>query len=359
MGWFGNWFGGDKPNSSGDPLKDLDPSLRDFLEKEAPIKYHASNPPAPERPRAEPPKAGVPTAPTPSVAASKEESTKPVVPPESLFQDGRYAHLWKNYQTQAEIDSVTKSNQERIDDILHGFKRRKQQIGKAALDNCADILWDQNECFSNPNFQQQMSMCRNETRALGHCFRMQAKLLKALGYMSSFDDPAHDEKIQMHADHLYHQFLDQMKVVEQARAEGKPIPKFPPVISPEGVVPVGIPSSIKQLPSTKPRELQPHVQERLKKRLKDLPEGVREIEEMAILDEMRATEKVARKLGNVYGEANADRKERKEKGEETIFERFVGVANRNFDLSYIGGSGGAKDVKVGEKEGGEGKGDGK
>jgi hypothetical protein len=35
----------------------------------------------------------------------------------------------------------------------------------------------------------------------------------------------------MHADTLYHRMLDQEEAIEKAKAEGKLIPTFPPVIT--------------------------------------------------------------------------------------------------------------------------------
>lgn len=173
MGWFGNSSSNDKAKAiSEDPLKDLDPELREFLKKESPVKYDTSNPPADPIPRPEP-KVEKASAAAPTEAAEKE-STEPKLPPQSLFPDGRYAHIWKTYQPQAEIEAAGKSDQEKIDDIVQGYKYRKGQIGRAALENCAMEQWEVNNCFRNGNLKDTMTMCKRQNRDLSQCYTMQS-----------------------------------------------------------------------------------------------------------------------------------------------------------------------------------------
>lgn len=134
----------------------------------------------------------------------------------------------------------------------------------------------------------------------------------------------------MHADTLYHRMLDQEKAMEAAKAEGKPIPKFDPIISqpspkqsPEDTESTIIPGIPAEAPKTKPSELAPHIQARLKDRLKGLSEAERQVEEMAIMDEMRAGEKVAGKLGTIFEAQGKGRREREEKGAETVVDRLM------------------------------------
>ncbi len=159
MGWF--WKKTSNSSSSTDPLRDLDPSLRDFLDKESPVKYKPA--PTPE--------------PSPPESTSPDEipsTEKPIVPPQSLYQDGRYAHLWRNYRSLSEIENETKSDQEKLGDVLAGYKARKAQIGRAAIENCAfeQILLD--ECLSSNDLKSTMTMCRKETRVFERCYTMQA-----------------------------------------------------------------------------------------------------------------------------------------------------------------------------------------
>ncbi|KAL8803498.1 MAG: hypothetical protein Q9200_006189 [Gallowayella weberi] len=62
--------------------------------------------------------------------------------------------------------------------------------------------------------------------------RTEPKFLKALGYLSLDERPAEiDERIQMHADTLYHQMLDRERQVEAAKKSDLPIPEFPPLVA--------------------------------------------------------------------------------------------------------------------------------
>jgi hypothetical protein len=100
--------------------------------------------------------------------------SEPRVPSKSLFQDGRYAKLWATYRPLNEVDAATKSDSEKINDILEGYKYRKAEIGRAALENCALEQWDINECFKSGGWASRMQMCRPENRKLERCYTMQA-----------------------------------------------------------------------------------------------------------------------------------------------------------------------------------------
>jgi hypothetical protein len=177
MGWFWGSSSSGVGNKSQDPLRGLDPSLRDFLAKESPVKYSSSDPPPPPAPKPIP----TPTSSSSRNPAAPEESsgedTEPKVPPQSLFKDGRYAHLWKGYQPQEEIEAAGKSDQEKIDDVLEGYKYRKAEIGRAALENCALEQWQVNECFRNGGWASRLTMCRTENRELERCYLMQSVCL--------------------------------------------------------------------------------------------------------------------------------------------------------------------------------------
>jgi hypothetical protein len=127
MGWISSILGTDK---SADPLAKLDPSLRDFLEKESPLKYPANHPTNPTEAVQQPSNTNAAVADTPE--------QKPVAPSASLYKDGRYAHLWKNYRPLAEIEAETASDHDKLMGVLEAYKERKEAIGKAALENCAE-----------------------------------------------------------------------------------------------------------------------------------------------------------------------------------------------------------------------------
>jgi hypothetical protein len=174
MGWFwGASDNGSSGSSSQDPLDKLDPSLRDYLSKEAPSQYRSTNPPA--QPHAQPVHPPQPSA-EPRTTSTQSDSTSdgPKVPPQSLFPDGRYASIWSTYTPQAESEAAAKSDAEKVSDVLEGYKERQAEIGRAALENCALEQWDVNECFKSGGWASRLTMCRAENRKLERCYLMQA-----------------------------------------------------------------------------------------------------------------------------------------------------------------------------------------
>jgi hypothetical protein len=341
MGWFwGSSDGNQSSSGEEDPLRNLDPSLRDFLAKESPVKYTPSGTHSP----APPVQAPTPSKPANEAAATKKsaEDGESKVPAQSLYQDGRYAHLWKTYQSQAEVDSAGKSDQEKINDVLEGYKYRKAEIGRAALENCALEQWEVNECFRSGGWQSRVTLCRKENKELERCYMMQAvwfnirwsmiqytdrlqKFLKALGYLSTFNQPELDERIQMHADTLYHRMLDREAQIEAAKEAGKPIPTFPPILSAQKPATASPTQAVDQTtsePDIKPSDLSPAVQAQLKKRLEGLDDKERELEEQAIAAEIRAGEQVAGQLGKIYQKQEEERRQRKEQGRETMGDKL-------------------------------------
>ncbi|KAI0170384.1 hypothetical protein BJ166DRAFT_515873 [Pestalotiopsis sp. NC0098] len=161
MGWWHSLWGS---NTTDDPLQKLDPKLREYLEKESPVKYASAEPQSQSPPH---------VAPYTQTTTQDGQQQQPVVPSESQFQDGRYAHLWKNYRPLAEIEAETKSDQEKIMDVLEGYKERKSQIARAALENCALEQVDWRSCMSNPSFQERFTMCRAQIKKFEKCYNMQ------------------------------------------------------------------------------------------------------------------------------------------------------------------------------------------
>ena len=155
MGWL---WGSSKPvlpPPSTDPLRDLDPSLREYLESSTPPTSHPPPPPPPPPPPAPPPQ-------------------KPLVPPQSLYPDGRYADLWSTYTPLSEIIAATATDQERLLNVLDAYKDRKALIGCAALENCSLEQGAVDECFRTGGWASRMSMCRAENRAFERCYLMQS-----------------------------------------------------------------------------------------------------------------------------------------------------------------------------------------
>jgi len=177
MGWLDSLWSSSRTD---DPLGKLDPKLREYLEKESPVKYGSNTTTAPTA-ASKQPKNSTPVVDIEAARRAFAESDKgePVVPTESLYQDGRYAHLWKGYKPLAQIENETKSDHEKLMDVLDGFKDRKEQIGRAALENCALEQSDWRSCMSNPSVTERLTLCRTQVKKFEKCYTQQTVRLNA------------------------------------------------------------------------------------------------------------------------------------------------------------------------------------
>lgn len=174
MGWFDGLFGSSESSAnqrSSDPLSQLDPKLRQFLERESPVKYLASKGDEAVADAAQQP---VTAQKAEQASASAAAAGRPAVPAQSLYQDGRYAALWKTYRPLAEIEAETKSDDERLMDVLDGYQERREQIGRAALENCALEQIDWNTCIRSGPLSSRMTMCHAEMKKFERCYTMQS-----------------------------------------------------------------------------------------------------------------------------------------------------------------------------------------
>lgn len=162
MGWF--WGTSD----GSDPTKQLDPSLKDFLQQETPVRYdpttvqHHSPSPSPS--------AQPQTKQSSSQSTSADESIpadKPSVP--SLFPDGRYAHLWKDYRPVAQAETPMSPGEK----VIEQFKKRKDVLNKAALENCAEEQLDLSLCFKSGTVKERATMCSTKNAKFSRCYTMQ------------------------------------------------------------------------------------------------------------------------------------------------------------------------------------------
>lgn len=158
MGWWPSIFGGDK---SADPLQQLDPKLREFLEKESPVKHQHSA-------------ATEPTSKDGAAASSSRGPGETPVPKQSLYQDGRYAHLWKNYRPQAEVEAEAMTDHDKLMGVLEGYQERKAQITKVAMENCAEAQEEWINCMKHGKWEDQLQMCRHQVRRFEKCYTMQS-----------------------------------------------------------------------------------------------------------------------------------------------------------------------------------------
>ncbi|KAB8337334.1 hypothetical protein FH972_021633 [Carpinus fangiana] len=328
-----------------DPLKDIDPSLREYLKQQAPKDYSAAHASTGSSRGSFAGQLGL-SVHEPDfgpIKASGDQEQKQIneerpLPKESLFQDGRYKHLWKTYKPQAQAEEAGKSDQEKLMDILGGYRQRQDQVKTVALENCAEEQMAIQECFSSGSWAARMTMCRAENKALQRCVTVQSQFLRALGYLSPYQrSDVESERIQMHADTLYHRMLDQERQINEAKEKGLPIPEFGSLIKEVGHNEVQPPASS----SADPYEVRPKLgritfddlPEEIKKQLhKDRLEGKSGAEAELALKEMNqeiaTNEALVRQLESRYTAEKNERLQRLEKGEE----RLTDKVSRWFDF---------------------------
>ncbi|QDS69088.1 hypothetical protein FKW77_010107 [Venturia effusa] len=295
-------WGSDSKDSN--EVKNLDPSLKQLLDNQK------------SKPTIAPPKPATPwlDQATSSPKLSKTTATTaavdptPKVPPQSQFQDGRYADLWKNYKPLAQVEDATKTDQQRMRDLMEDQESKKAFLGMMALENCAMEQWAEHECLTGAASVSRALLCRAESRAFSRCFETQSKLLKALGYMSVVDQPEEAEKVQMHADHLWQKIVEQEKAIDEAKKNGQPIPQFQPVMPRKNIIPVD--ESSKEL------------RKALAKRVKGMDPQERAIEEAAFAAEIE-NQKVVGQQGVQFLEREQQaRAERFKDGTATLGDRM-------------------------------------
>lgn len=291
MGWF--WW---QTDNKSDPTQSLSPDLKDFLKDQQPRPYVPTKAPPPipvEQPQ-NPPS---------DVSDTHKESEERPLPRESLFQDGRYKDIWKTYTPQDEITATTTSP---LDRIISARKDRRELIHRAALENCAFEEEIRQNCFVSGDLAQRAraraTMCRQETKAFNRCFQLQAKFLQALGYLTSANSTdEEEERIQMHADKLYHRMMDYEASVAEAKLNDDPIPPLSSLFNPNRPAP-----NVEQL------ELPKGMERRLKKPLNELPPHERELAVRAALQEAKMAHLYSDEFHGFAIEMNEKRKERQE-----------------------------------------------
>ncbi|KAF2717312.1 hypothetical protein K431DRAFT_288618 [Polychaeton citri CBS 116435] len=333
-----------------DPYQKLDPALREFLDKESPVKYQSSSESqsqtqkAAETPSGDGPQTsyraqmGLPV-----ISPEQQQQQlldKPAVPAESLYQDGRYAHLWKNYRPQGEIDAVGKSDQDRLADVISAYQDRKAAIGRAAMENCVEYQIAEQECFRGGMWRKGLGLCREEAREFNRCYEMQQRFLKALGYLSDgLSVPGREgeeEKIQMHADKLYNEMLGREKALEEAKKEGRDVSQIQkePFLRTETGVPLAAPGD-KETAWTKLRQhagvADPNAEldlaafampsgkaDKLKEKWKGMSPTERQLELELLEAEARSVRPYADKVTETFEQERQRRAERRERGRETV-----------------------------------------
>ncbi|RDW69022.1 uncharacterized protein DSM5745_08782 [Aspergillus mulundensis] len=218
MGWF---WGSDNE----DPVKKLDPGLREYLENEAPKKYvpaTQSSPVAEEH--------ALPS--KPASSDNDASATAPAVPTASLFPDGRYADLWKTYKPPSPGDIETETSE--VSSMQAQSKQRHAMVKRAAMENCSIENEIYHLCLKSPTLIERVTACQDKSKVFTRCYATQSKFLQALGYAStSHWDDEREERIQLHADKLYHEMLNYEKQVEEAREAGQEPPPLKSLFNPQ------------------------------------------------------------------------------------------------------------------------------
>ena len=188
MGWWPSFLGGTK---SSDPFTSLDPNLREFLEKESPVKYNNQQGANPAEKAAQQPSPSSKSQRQNASSAIAETAQSPAgVPAESLYQDGRYAHLWKGYRPQAEIEEANATEHDKMMSVLEGYNARKTAIGRAALENCAIQQEDWVNCMKSGSWEGRLTMCKDQVRKYERCYTMQHVGFFFLFFPYSFTMPS-------------------------------------------------------------------------------------------------------------------------------------------------------------------------
>ena len=255
--------------------------------------------------------------------------------------------------------------------MLEGYKERKAQIGRAAVENCVEEQLVVNECWEKGQWTDRLTMCRGENRAFERCYILQSvcsttchagaiyigvvddgllisscsdvqRFLKALGYLSTYSRPESvDEAIQMHADTLYHRMLAQEAATEEAKVAGLPEPQFPPILSSVSKSTTAIPTSSDTTTISKPTTpapaaalkddlppllpetetlLTPATQAALRERLKTMTPTERELEERGVIMDAKAARETGKQVTDILGQ----KKKRREEGKATAGDTISG-----------------------------------
>ncbi|RDA86022.1 hypothetical protein CP532_4692 [Ophiocordyceps camponoti-leonardi (nom. inval.)] len=296
MGWLSSLFGSGGGGST-DPIEKLDPKLRAFLERESPVKYEPKQATPSAQASIQPPPASPPTKKDPATGQPEDRP----VPPASLYQDGRYAHLWKNYRPLAQLESENATDHDRMVAVLEGYRDRKAALAQAALENCALQQEEWVNCMRDGSWEDRLQMCRHQ------------RFLRAMGYGSILGRSAEiDESIQMHADALYQRMINHEAAVEKAKKDETPLPVF------EIIIPKSKSPSSKSSPT-------PEEEQAWSRKLNDLPEEERAIEEAALRADFQAKADVASTVKELRRAQKEGREARMAQGKGTVFDSLAGL----------------------------------
>lgn len=386
MGWLSGLWGS---SSSSGAVDTLDSDLRDFLEKGNQQQTPSTTSSAPSNSRTAPSRSPAPS--SESTTATQDDrsywddyrfgskaddkfkadieararrdistlNTKPSqpvpssqtssdIPKESLYQDGRYADLWKTYVPTSSMDAPS-NDQEMIGRLADTIRDAKKAIDKSAAENCIDEKFAVVECGDRGAWAGRFMMCRTERKQLNRCLEMQQKFLRALGYQSlytragrgqlmqptkldergveverSWDDLRgleQLEKIQLHADKLYREMVAREKEMMEAKERGEDYASpSQPVMAKERV------DGLRAQTGMNLKEIMEHMPEKpkaqLTKRLESLNGEQLALEERVIESELKDRAEGQVILAMAMKEERRARLQRKREGRETVGDKL-------------------------------------
>jgi len=218
--------------------------------------------------------------------------------------------------------------------VIEAYHERRAQIGRAAVENCVLEQIAEHDCFRRGGWEAKVNMCRTDSKAFNRCYTMQSRFLKALGYLSSSASSAEeDERVQMHADKLYHDMLERERLTLAAKEEGRSAPVFRPLLDIAGVTSSSTSSAGASAVMTGQEKQKtgldifvPERRQEIEASLKGKTDAERELEISLLVAEARSTEEVSRKVGEYYEEDRAKRAERRQSGRETLADTIKRLA---------------------------------
>jgi hypothetical protein len=155
MGWFWNSSpGSDASSKPADAFSHLSPEVRDFLEREAPIKpsHHSTSSPPPAPP-----------------------SSPPAFDPTKYSKYGsKYADIWAQYKPLSVVENEARTPSMAISDVYESYRVRKAAVGKAAMENCVFENAALVECWGGGGGSAKLLRgCGAEHKKLDRCFMNQ------------------------------------------------------------------------------------------------------------------------------------------------------------------------------------------
>ena len=167
-------------------------------------------------------------------------------------------------------------------------------------------------------------------------------MLKALGYLNTYGRSAEmDERIQLHADTLYHRMLQQEAEIEKAKAEGRPAPALDfatnIALPKQGAAAAATSSSSSAaaaaasapttpaVPIEKDLTIPEDLRKQFAEKLAKLPPAERSAEEAALRAELVAHAEMSTRVTELRAAQQAAREQRKAEGKATLKDRVSGL----------------------------------